>query len=129
MLNDSAVSHYVRIVHGHPHLIDFIRLFEYGGFIHVVPSAVQIVATEEVFAQIKRAPEVSRICVEIINPYGDSWPALCFKNCCGIWVADEYVFKVSGYLRAVLNLHTLCVHKIIFRCFDVRVVYHNKTPV
>jgi len=106
MLNYGAVSHDVGIVHRHANLNVKCIVFPDGRLVHVVPSAVEVIRSLEVFALVKRTPESGSIVIEVVNP--DSWarPAYTYEYVNCIWLKHKDVGVVCWVLCFVLHRHS-----------------------
>jgi len=63
VLNNSAISLYVSVVHWHATIIDFSRVSENWWFIHIVPSTIKIICSLKVLTKIKWLPKFCTISI------------------------------------------------------------------
>jgi len=58
VLDDSAISLNMGVVHWHTHLINLSRIVEDGWLIHIVPGTVKVICSLKVLAKVKRLPKL-----------------------------------------------------------------------
>ena len=124
VLHDSAISLDVVVVHRHG-IFRYIMI-EDRWFVHIVPSAIQIIRPNKIRSQIQTAPEVLSISVEVINPYRITRPAFALKICKRIWTSDKYILDVTSSLWSILNFQASRVNEVVFIYFNVRIHDHDK---